>query len=578
MVETTGFAFFTRAWWTPSRQAQLLFFIAAVLIFAGIGLRSPWPADEPRFVEVAREMVDNGQWLFPTRAGEYYPDKPPVFMWSIAGFYEVLGNLKVAFLLPSALSGMLMLWLVYDLGRRLWNPRTALQAVFLLLVTPQFISEAKDCQIDAMVSCMITLGCYGLMRHFFLGPDWKWYFLGWAAMGLGIITKGVGFLPLLMLIPLAVVTRRVPGAMASRWRWIGWAGPLAMLAVVATWLVPMVLTVNHINTPALQEYKQNILFHQTAHRYAHAWHHLHPWYYFLVAVIPLMWFPLPLLMLAKWRELKQQFLADPRVFVLLCWVVLVIVFFSLSPGKRGVYILPALPMLCLALAVVWQGTVKARWFNAGLAIALWVVVALLTVFALMVLTDQPAVQKVVREYQGIAHPLAALMLGGIAAAAVLLVLLRRQDIMLRFGAITALVWLLISFAAYPLMEDYRTPRVVLAKTRQAIGADGELALVQLKEQFILFSPIDITHFGYLPSVGEQERNAWLWQQERPRRFILIPSGEKLQCYDLGKAEDMGTVFRKHWLLLPSSARRADCPAPEHKQRFLNHAPGRWQVQ
>ena len=34
-----------------------LLFIAAFILLIGVGLRSPWPADEPRFVEVAREMV-----------------------------------------------------------------------------------------------------------------------------------------------------------------------------------------------------------------------------------------------------------------------------------------------------------------------------------------------------------------------------------------------------------------------------------------------------------------------------------------------------------------------------------------
>ncbi|WP_414673491.1 ArnT family glycosyltransferase, partial [Marinobacter sp. UBA2498] len=51
----------------------LLLAFAAVVIFTGIGLRSPWPADEPRFAEVAREMVASGQWLIPMRGGEFYP-------------------------------------------------------------------------------------------------------------------------------------------------------------------------------------------------------------------------------------------------------------------------------------------------------------------------------------------------------------------------------------------------------------------------------------------------------------------------------------------------------------------------
>src|SRR5690606_24286947 len=85
--------------------------LAVAVLFAGIGLRDPWPADEPRFAQVAREMVESGRWLFPTRGGEFYPDKPPVFMWLIALFYQITGQLRIAFLLPSALAGLGTLWL-----------------------------------------------------------------------------------------------------------------------------------------------------------------------------------------------------------------------------------------------------------------------------------------------------------------------------------------------------------------------------------------------------------------------------------------------------------------------------------
>ncbi len=48
---------------TPNVQILLLMGFAAIVVFTGIGLRSPWPADEPRFAEVAREMVDSGRFF-----------------------------------------------------------------------------------------------------------------------------------------------------------------------------------------------------------------------------------------------------------------------------------------------------------------------------------------------------------------------------------------------------------------------------------------------------------------------------------------------------------------------------------
>ena len=69
----------------------------------------------------------------------------------------------------------------------------------------QFVWQARQAQIDATLCFWTTLSLYGLLRHLLLGPSWRWYTIGWAAAGLGVITKGVGFLPLLVLIPFAIL-------------------------------------------------------------------------------------------------------------------------------------------------------------------------------------------------------------------------------------------------------------------------------------------------------------------------------------------------------------------------------------
>ena len=103
------------------RELFWLFAIALLVLGAGYGLRDPWPADEPRFVLVARQMLESGQWLFPHRGHELYPDKPPVFFWMLAFCRQLIGSWRWSFLLPSLLSGLGILWLSYDLGRRLWK-------------------------------------------------------------------------------------------------------------------------------------------------------------------------------------------------------------------------------------------------------------------------------------------------------------------------------------------------------------------------------------------------------------------------------------------------------------------------
>src|SRR5262249_21706008 len=55
-----------------------------VIIGTGLGVRDLWPADEPRFAAIARDMVSSGEWLFPRVGGDLYQDKPPLFFWMLA--------------------------------------------------------------------------------------------------------------------------------------------------------------------------------------------------------------------------------------------------------------------------------------------------------------------------------------------------------------------------------------------------------------------------------------------------------------------------------------------------------------
>ena len=304
--------------------------LALAMMGAGLGLRDPWPADEPRFALVARDMLQSGDWLIPRVGGDLYADKPPVFFWLLSLSYLLVGSWRWSFLLPSLLAGMLTLWLVFDLGRRLWDQRTGLWAAVAVLVSVQFAYQFKRAQIDPVLVAMTTASFYLIARHVLLGPDWRLLTGGFFLAGLGVITKGVGFLPLLSLLPLWLYRRWQFTPMGAQrtgdaWRWC--LALLAFFAAIALWLVPVLYLGLTSDNPEHRQYLDNILFKQTAQRYANPWHHHEPFWYF-AEIIALFWMPFSLAffwLLKPWREAFKT--GDLKIVFPLVWGVLIVVFF-----------------------------------------------------------------------------------------------------------------------------------------------------------------------------------------------------------------------------------------------------------
>ncbi|MGY0504789.1 ArnT family glycosyltransferase [Luteimonas sp. e5] len=544
------------------RREQLWFWITAVvLIGAGIGLRDPWPADEPRYALVARQMLESGRWLFPMRGDELYPDKPPLLMWLQAMFLAVSGSLRLSFLLPSLLAALATLGLVRDLGRRLWDRAAGAHAGWALLFALMFTFQAKRAQIDPLVTFCITLSMYGVLRHLLRGPDLRWWYLGWLAAGLGVISKGVGVIALLVLLPAAL----------ARWRgWPGitrigarqWLGGIAMLLLpVLLWLVPMLLAVRASGDPLLQGYADNILLKQTAKRYVDPWHHYQPWWYFLL-VMATQWLPAaaaaPWVAPRWWQALKAR---DARVLLPLAWIALVVLFFSLSRGKREVYILPALPMFCLLLGP-WLGEVIARprlrlgaWL-AGLGFAL-----LLLGLGLGAALASPAYEARLAAIRGsVDGDALGWMLAAIGAAGSMAALwLRPRRGVAALCAVLAALWLGWSLIAYPLLNDASSARGLMREVGQRIGPEGELALVAWKEQNLLMADRPARTFGFLRDTREQLADARAWQAQSPRqRWLLSEDHAVAACVVPERAIDMGIYNRRRWLLLPAGALREGC--------------------
>ena len=541
-------------WLSSARLEVLLFGVLALLMLGiGIGLRDPWPSDEPRFALVARAMVEHGQWLFPHRGSELYADKPPLFMWLQAGGYLLTHNWRVAFMLPSLLAGLGALALVYDLARRLWNHRSALLAATTLLVTIHFTYQMRNAQIDPLLLGWMTLANYGLLRHLLLGPAWRWFALGCFAAGLGVITKGVGVLALLMLVPYALARHRRWRMLADihgRWRW--WIGACAFLLPVLAWLLPMVLVARADGDPQHAAYVQDILFGQTVHRYATPTGHLHSPLYFLT-IIAVDWLPLSLLLPwaipAWWRRLRR---ADARFALPLGWFLLVLIFFSISPGKRDVYILPTLPMVVLALTPLLPGLLRKRSVRMTVFALTGLLSVAMTVAAALALVRHPP--WATRIEQALDPHMWWLLLGIGVAGLLIAALTRIRHAAVGWLLLSSVLWSVYALGAYPLLNGDRSARDVMTRARVIAGVKAPIGLLAWKEQNLLMATGPVTEFGFLQPWPRQYEDATTWLRAEPGpRWVFSRDEAMGACVVRQRAHFVGHANRRNWWMFQLDA-------------------------
>lgn len=544
-----------------TRDVLILLGLALLLYAAGIGLRDPWPADEPRFALIARDMVATGQWLIPQVGGDYYPDKPPLYFWLMAVCYAVTGSLRVAFLLPSLIAALASIVLVYDLARRLVDRRAAFGAGLLLTFTIAFAWQARAAQIDMTVTGFIVLSLYGLLRHLLERPNWRLYSLAGFAAGLGVISKGVGFLALLTLLPYAILRWRgwpVPKPERGGWRWT--LAPLAMLFAIALWLVPMLAKVARSGDPALAQYRDEILFHQTVTRYSESWHHVKPFYYYVIEVIPVLWLPLSLFfiwLVPRWRSAWQA--KDVRVWVPLAWALIVVIFFSLSPGKRGVYIVPAIPAVVLAAAPYLQQIWKKR--SAQLSgFVLTVLIGVLAAAAYLYATVwQPARTAELVDEAGPIPWSAVASVSIIAIVAAIVCRWRAGLVALAFAL--GSIWLNMGWVIAPALTGTRSGADFVADALSVAPLDHELGMVAYKEQFLLYIDRPMFNFGHRRwREGPQESyDAARWLGEKPERAVLVNEQQQAECFlGAGTTTFAGSAsgMRWSWVTAPADPKCA----------------------
>ena len=337
---------------SQNRNIVILLLVAAALLFINLGGWDLWNPDEPRYAEIAREMLKTGNYLVPHINAEIYPDKPPLFFWIIALCSKPFDDVSAATArFPSALSALGVLLLTFLIGRKLYNPTVGFFAALILLSTTQFYWLALRANIDMTLTLWTTLAIY-LLYCGYTREQGKntCYLLAYLFMGLATITKGpVGFFIPVITMVLFLITQKQYRQLKEIKLIPGF---LIILAVAALWLIPACITGGN-------EYTQNILFKQTFGRAIDSYSHKQPFYYYLIN-FPADFNPwtifIPSAIIFFWRRKKQD--CALNLTFPLVWFAGTFIFFSLVSGKRNLYLLSLYPAAALLMARFWYDFIE----------------------------------------------------------------------------------------------------------------------------------------------------------------------------------------------------------------------------
>jgi len=354
---------------------------AFVVLTANLGGYDLWPPDEPRFGQVAREMMQSGNPFALTINGEPYKEKPPFLFWLITLISFPYGDVTESTArVPSALAALLAVFFTYRLALRLYGVRAAVCAGFVLITTALFWWEARSVRTDMLLTGCLSAALYAFwMRH--ETKSGKWLIAFYASICAAVFAKGPPGVVFPLLLAITFYWGRRDERRALKLHW----GLLAIAAVIAIWIIPAyMMAAPSPGAPAQNLGLAENLYRQTIGRFFMGVSKARPpWYY--LENLPLNLFPwtlfLPWVIWFTWKRRRE----NDAMRLLLCWIVPAIIFFSISSGKRAVYLLP----LCPAFAILIGYAITAladdprrAWMRRAVG-AIWTVLLIaLGVFAI----------------------------------------------------------------------------------------------------------------------------------------------------------------------------------------------------
>ncbi len=319
--------------------------------------------DEPRYAQVAREMLEHKDFFVPRLGGNAWFEKPVLLYWLMALSYASFGVNEFAARLPSVLAAFFSVVILYGTMNTIRGAKEALLSATVLATTSFFASFSHAATFDMLLTFCITsaLCCYLLYEHEQRNSKWlRWMYV---FAGSGVLAKGFVALALIGIILISYLI------LSRRWKELFLLKPvegaLIVAAVTAIWFIPVSMIYG-------SRFWDEFVYRHHFVRYTSTQYHRSQSLLFYI----------PVMLAGTYPWSFAPFSARPAATDLkrfaLCWLLGPVVFFTISQTKLPGYVLPVIP----AFAIL-AGLSLAVHTNRIRALALGIGVNLLLIGGLL---------------------------------------------------------------------------------------------------------------------------------------------------------------------------------------------------
>lgn len=362
--------------------------LSLLLFFFGLGNFGLAGADEPRYAQIAREMLRNNDFVTPTLHGSPWLEKPALYYWRAAAAFRTFGVHDWAARLPSATFALALVIIVYFHMRR-FRPGAQFGAALITAASAAIIGFSRGASTDMQLAAPFAFAMLGWYAWFETEKKFwlfdLYFFLAVGTLAKGPVAPGLAFFIVLIF---AIVRRNLK----LLWRTVWWPGVAIYAAIVLPWYI----AVQRANKDF---FKVFFLEHNLERFATDLFQHKQPfWYYIPVLILSLMpWTVYAITALVSagkqtWRDWRDsapnrvreiEQVGDSFPEFLIIWALFPVLFFSFSQSKLPGYILPAIPP-CTILTADYLHRRRAQAMRWGLVFGHALLTALLMTAVLLV--------------------------------------------------------------------------------------------------------------------------------------------------------------------------------------------------